>query len=51
MINAKNQAFENKGVMLSEFKDGVLTLRDGKNAECSSEFIENKGAKEVVLRS
>jgi hypothetical protein len=25
-------------------------LRDVKNEECSSEFIENKGAKKVLLR-
>jgi hypothetical protein len=30
--------------------NGALSQRDVKNEDCSSEFIENKGAKKVLLR-
>ena len=50
MVGAANQVIENKGVILANFGNGTLTVRDGKNEDWSSEFIENKGAKKVVLR-
>ncbi|MGD1101950.1 MAG: hypothetical protein ABSA59_07765 [Terriglobia bacterium] len=51
MAGAKNQVFENREVMLMKFRDGALALRDVKNEECSPEFIENKGARKVLLMS
>jgi hypothetical protein len=37
--------------MLVKVRIGALTQRDVKNEDCPSEFIENKGAKKVLLRS
>jgi len=36
---------------LIKVRSGALSHRDVKNEDCSSEFIENKGAKKVLLRS
>jgi hypothetical protein len=35
---------------LFKVRNGALTHRDVKNEESSSEFIEKKGAKKVLLR-
>jgi hypothetical protein len=50
MVGTENQVFENRGFMLMKFRNGAATQKDVKNEECSSEFIENKGAKKVLLR-
>jgi hypothetical protein len=50
MAGVKNQVIENKGVITTEFLGGALTQKDVKNEGWSSEFIENKRAKKVVLR-
>jgi len=51
MVGAENQVFEKKEDILMKLRNGGLTQKDVKNEECSSEFIENKGAKQVLLRS
>jgi len=33
-----------------QIRNGEMIHKDVKNEECSSEFIENKGAKKVLLR-
>jgi hypothetical protein len=35
---------------LTKVRNKALTHKDVKNEECSSEFFENKGAKNVLLR-
>jgi hypothetical protein len=50
MVGTENQVFENREVMLMKFSNGALTQRDVKNEDSSSEFIENKGAKKLLLR-
>jgi len=37
--------------LLTKGTPGASTQKDVKNEDSSSEFIENKGAKEVLLRS
>jgi hypothetical protein len=36
--------------MLVKVRNGALTQKDVRNEDCFSEFIENKGAKKVLLR-
>ena len=43
--------FENRELVLTDFKNEALTLRDVKNEECSQWFIENKGEKRVLPMS
>jgi hypothetical protein len=50
VAEAEIQVIENNGVTLTELRDRTLTQKDVKNEGCSSEFIENKGAKKVILR-
>jgi hypothetical protein len=38
-------------ITLIEVRNGALIHKDVKNEDCSPEFIENKGAKKVLLRS
>ena len=50
MVGRKNEVLENKEVILTIFTNGAMTKKDVKNEDWSSEFIENKGPKKVVLR-
>jgi len=51
MLTGEDQVFENMEVTLMKFPSAAMTRRDVKNEDCSSEFIENKWAKKVLLRS
>jgi hypothetical protein len=50
MVGTENQVFENREVVLMKLRNKVMTQRDVKNEDSSSEFIENKGAKKVLFR-
>jgi hypothetical protein len=50
MAGTENQGVENIGFMATESRKLRSTQKDVKNEDWSSEFIENKGAKKVVLR-
>jgi hypothetical protein len=46
-----SQPLEVKAIVRLWLRWWSADLRDVKNEECSSEFIENKGAEKVLLRS
>jgi hypothetical protein len=50
MVGTKNQVFENRQVRLIRISTRALIQKDVNDEDWSSEFIENKGAKKVVLR-
>jgi hypothetical protein len=50
MAGTEIQMFENRRVMLMRISRGGNREKDVKNEGWTSEFIENKGTKKVVLR-
>ena len=48
MVGAQSQIFEEMGVTLMKFMNGVMTNKDVKNEDSSQWLIENKGARKVL---